>query len=149
MHHGGLERHQRVQRWQQAGDSLRQHGLARARRADQQQVMATGRSQFEREPCAQLPADVGQIGRCGFVEPGRGRGWVGPAATGQCVHDLAQRRGTPHFGRGNDRGLVPRRSGHHCLMFGLAGHHWGDTGEWSDRAVETQLADERHAHVLS
>ena len=48
MDHGGLERDIPLQPGQQAGQPLRQHRLARARRAHQEQMMATGRRRLDR-----------------------------------------------------------------------------------------------------
>ena len=56
------------QRRQQAGQSLGQHGLPRAGRADHEQVMATGRGNLDGAAAERLSAHVGQVGL-----PGGGR----------------------------------------------------------------------------
>ncbi len=63
VHHRGLEQLARRQRRQQAGQALRQHRLARARRADEQQVVAAGRGDLQRALGVLLALDVAQVGR--------------------------------------------------------------------------------------
>ena len=56
-----LERFVERQRRQNARQPARQHRLARAGRADEQQVVAAGRGDLERPPRQRLPAHVGQV----------------------------------------------------------------------------------------
>ena len=52
----------RIERGQEPGQARREHRLARARRADQQQVVRAGRGDLERALGGLLPLDVGQLG---------------------------------------------------------------------------------------
>ena len=51
------------ERWQNRGQTLRQHGFARARRADHQQAVPARRRDFQRQTCRVLPFHVFQIQR--------------------------------------------------------------------------------------
>ena len=62
LHHGNLQRLARVQRRQQAGQALRQHRLARARRPDHQEVVAAGGGDLQRPLGALLALHVLQVG---------------------------------------------------------------------------------------
>ena len=61
-HHGGLERLVRLERRQDAGQARRQHRLARAGRADHQEVMAAGRRDLEHALGGLLALDLGEVG---------------------------------------------------------------------------------------
>ena len=56
---GHFERGGRVEPGQQGGQPFGEHGLARARRAEQQQVMAAGRAELRGPPGGRLAEDVG------------------------------------------------------------------------------------------
>ena len=57
------------------GQPLREHRLARARRADHQQAVRAGRGDGERSLRLLLPAHVGEVGRAGVTAPrARARG---------------------------------------------------------------------------
>jgi hypothetical protein len=99
-HRGRLERLVVGHRRQQPGQPLREHRLAAARRAGQQQPVAAGRGDLQGPARARLAADVGEVGtgrkpRAVFGPPG------GPdridarerPARGDRRPDLAQRRG--------------------------------------------------------
>jgi hypothetical protein len=58
---------------QQAGKALRQHRLARARRAHHQQAVAAGRGDLQRALGAGLALDVGQVGIVRAWRPARAR----------------------------------------------------------------------------
>ena len=68
-HRGDLQRFVFRHRRQHAGQALRQHRLAGARRPDQQQVMAAGRRDLERAPRLRLAAHVGEIRRIAARAP--------------------------------------------------------------------------------
>jgi len=63
MEHRDLQRFGGRERRQQAGQATRKHRLARARRADQQKIMATRRGHFERPAGGFLAFDVGEVGQ--------------------------------------------------------------------------------------
>ena len=72
---------------QQAGEAAGQHGLAGARRADQQQVMAAGGGHLQRAPGGRVTAHVRQVlglstGRSGpaLDEAGSSAGGAGSSA---------------------------------------------------------------------
>ena len=92
VHHGGFERSRAVERRQQPDDALGQHRLAGPGRADEQQVVPTGRRQLERHASTHLAAHVGEVGWRRLVGPVGCRRWIWPPTTGERVHDLAQRR---------------------------------------------------------
>ena len=48
-------------RWQQSGQAIREHGFARARWTKQQDVMSTGRGNFECKARDWLTFDIGQV----------------------------------------------------------------------------------------
>lgn len=72
-----FERFRREQRRQDAGQALRQHRLARARRPDHQQMMVSGSRDFERPLGAFLAFDVLKVA----IDAPDG-GDTRPAATG-------------------------------------------------------------------
>ena len=89
---GGLQRFPIGHRRQDAGKTARQHALARARGADEQQVVTAGRRDFQRPLGARLAAHVDEIG------PLRGtrfrpdsRGGLDAAVSSQVSDDLQQR----------------------------------------------------------
>ena len=55
------------QKWRKnRGEPLRQHGLARSRRADHQQIVTAGRRNLKCTAGAFLPPDIGEVGKaCG------------------------------------------------------------------------------------
>ena len=63
LDHGNLQRLARIQRRQQAGQALRQHRLARAGRADHQQIVSAGGGDLQRALGAFLALHVAQVGR--------------------------------------------------------------------------------------
>ncbi len=81
VHHRGLERQVGREVGQQARQTSGEHRLAGARRTDEQQVVAAGRGDLERQPGQRLPLDVGEVVQFGFDELGRGVGRLGPGDT--------------------------------------------------------------------
>ena len=77
------------------GDAPRHHRLARAGRADEQQVVAAGRRDLEGATRQELTADVGEIGR-GEVRSGQADGGVDVGTSRrrivQALHGLGERR---------------------------------------------------------
>ena len=63
LHHRDLQQFARGERRQDRGQALRQHGFAGAGRAAHQQVVATGRDDFQRALGGVLPLHVAQVGQ--------------------------------------------------------------------------------------
>jgi hypothetical protein len=79
--HADVEHLLGVHRRQDRRQAARQHRLAGARRADEQQVMAAGRGHFERPLGRLLALDVAEVGqRCGIVGDARLRGATAPGS---------------------------------------------------------------------
>jgi hypothetical protein len=142
-----LERLVEAERRQDAGQAPRQHGLAGARRADEQQVMAAGRGDLERAPGRGLAADVGEVEP---VVSGRrgGRGGARPRLGGllQAGHRVGERADGHDVQRIDDRRLAGVRLGQqhggHALAAQPDGHR-EHAARRQDLAVERQLADHR------
>ena len=106
MQHRGLERVVRVERRQQSRKTLRQHALAGARRADEEQAVRACSRDLERALCAGLATHVGQVRRCDreLGQPGAGRELERRAAI-ECVPHLRERRRAGHAGARRDARL--------------------------------------------
>ena len=143
--HGGLQRHLPLQLGQQAGQPLGQHRLARARRAQQEQVMAAGRRRLDRQPGHGVTAHLGQVGLRLGGRSGRRRSRVRPAPpppTSAATSSVSaahrahlcprhQRRPPRSHPRWDDDDVIAER-----------GHERDDAGHPPDRAVQPQLAEE-------
>ena len=141
--HRGLEGQRRGQRRQQTRHPLGEHGLACARRADEQQVVPAGGGDLQRLAGGGLAAHVGQVGDRRFVVDEVVVGLVGPRRDAvEGVDDLAQVRGNSHpAGRDGPR-LAERRPRHDRDQIVEGADHRSDTGDRTQRAVEPELADE-------
>src|ERR1035441_2247090 len=80
MDPGRLQRRGSIEAGEQAGQPVGQHRLPRARRADQQEVVAARRGHLQCPTRQALPPDVGQIG--GVAGPGGRRGGTGRSVAG-------------------------------------------------------------------
>jgi hypothetical protein len=104
---------------QQADQPLREHGLAGAGRADQQQVVATGRRDLQRGAGAALPHHVGQLQRLAD-RADLPRPWLGQRErAGQPMQHVVELLGPEYPQPGDQRRLAQRGAGH---------HHGADTG---------------------
>ena len=101
-HHRGFQRLVGLERRQDAGQAGRQHRLARAGRADHQEIVAAGRGQLEHPLGAFLALDLGKIGIARAVLGDQRLGRGQDLLTAQMVYEGQQRR------RGDD--LRPTRT---------------------------------------
>jgi hypothetical protein len=100
---------------QQAGEALCQHRLARARWADHQQAVATGRRDLQHPLGAGMALDVGQVGIGREIAGGGGRPQAGPAVVldgRRCRCCLVCRRDRGP-GRSRALGRWRQEAGHH------------------------------------
>jgi len=143
MHPRDLERFRVRQRRKEARQPTSQHGLSRTGRPDHQQVVATRRSQLERELRHALPADVLEI-ECRLHPLGAGRRpHHGPRHLTPNVGDQLLERGhRMHPLEFEERHLmgVGRRDDQ-PIRADLVGHGERTTNR-ADRAVEAQFAEE-------
>ena len=135
-------------RRQQGRQPLREHGLARPRRAEQRQVVPAGGGQLDGPPAALLPGDVGEVGRRGLG--GRrhhrsGQQRLGPAGV---RHEPAQRVGRVHrHVRYQARLGRVRQRYHHVAQSGpVRGEDGGQyPTDRPDRTVQSQLPEQDQA----
>jgi hypothetical protein len=99
------------QAWQQADEPLREHRLAGARRADQEDVMPARRRDLQRVPGVVLPDDVGEIGWLGSGAVGDRTGRAQAATALQEGQYLGQALRTVHVDALDHGGLRQRRVG--------------------------------------
>ena len=78
---GDLDRRRRLQRRQDRRQPLGQHRLARARRAEQGQVVPAGRADLHREPRLRLAEHLRQVQLLGHVRSAAGAGPGGGSGT--------------------------------------------------------------------
>ena len=125
---------------QQAHETAGQHGLARAGRSDQQQVMPAGRGDLQRPSSQRLARDVAQVwlsfdrGR----SPGRRR--IGPGrGAGQGFEHLGEPAHRPHPLRRHQlrHGAVSGRHHDRVVVHGI--DEGQRAGNGAHRAVESQL----------
>ena len=130
---------------QQARKAAGEHGLPRAGRPREQDVVAAGRRHLDGDPAHLLAADVGQVGAVARSGSGRLRERRPGRLALQALHQLGQRRRRPHLVAPDEGGLVGALAGHDDR----AGGEGVDEGDhpWHapHRPVEAQLAQEGHA----
>jgi hypothetical protein len=146
--HGGLQQLARRQRRQQARQTLGQHRLARAGRADEQQIVPACRRDLERALGAFLTTHLVQVGHRSvrFQRPGPGRAQhltalemidqADQRARGQHRHLGPGPGGLGTIGLGADQ-PQPHAVGGHCCRQGPADRH--------NPSVEAQLSQRRPA----
>ena len=145
QHRAGFQRLGFGERRQDAGQALRQHGLAGARRTHQQQVVAAHGGDLQRAPRLQLAAHVAQVGAVMDAAIGgraRRRGQILRAA--QPAADLGQGVGHAHVHFRHQRGLGGVRARHHHAAPARprAQQRRQHAGNAAQRAAERQLAEE-------
>ncbi len=159
-HHRGFERFLGGKRRQDAGQARRQHRLARAGRADHQQVVAAGGRHFEHSLGAFLALDLGQVGVVGAVL-GHQRLRHGQGLLAAQMVDQRQQRGRGDDRRPVDVAILVMRGGVEACPRGLAAAHRGadhaqprrlggdrrrqHARHAAERAVERQLAQHHEA----
>jgi hypothetical protein len=144
LHPGGLERRGVVELGQQPGEAFGQHRLARARRADHEEVMSAGCGDLDREAGELMTADVGEIGHRRGLRSDRFVGGTGPGRlSGERVDQFANVRRAPHVAMRHERclGVRPRRN--HHLRIGARVDQRERPRDMAQRAVETEFTDER------
>ena len=133
-------------------DPHRQHGLSRARRPDQKQIVASCGRDLERTLGELLPADFRQIeGRPGRLQKGATR--VDPTRlegdrAADEFYGLAERSDSVNLHAGNQRRLARVRHGKHEPAQAAGGGGIGDrqrSANGLDPSVERELAE---YHVL-
>ena len=133
---------------QQAGEAPGEHRLARARRADQEEVVAAGRRHLERPLGRLLAAHLREVGAAGAGRSPAARhpGRLARSRPQQVVERLGQGvdRDRPHRPQGG--GLAGGRGGQEQLLDAERRGELGDREAAPDRpdgAVETELAGEQ------
>ncbi len=133
-----------AQRRKQTRESGGEHRLARARRPDHQQVVATCGRDLDREPAELVPTDVDEVGaREGRLGVGLGRDGRPRRLAAQHSDELGERRrdadgaavGEPGLGRAVGRHDEPARRHDRS--------EWDDAGHPPEGAVEPELGEER------
>ncbi len=147
MHHRGFQELLRSQGRQQAGQSLRQHRLARSRRPDVEQVVAAGGGDLQGALGVLLAFHLLQVGRAGGVEH-RTRLWLAHhlrAAEVVDQGDQGARRQHRRLARPRRLGTVGFRADQ-AKAHGACGHRRRQgAGHRRDLAVEVQLSNRRPA----
>ncbi len=167
VHGGDLQGLLLGQRWEQRGQSLRQHGLARARRPLQVEVVSPGGGDLQGAPGLVLAGHVGHVevgslvvgqtphARTGQHQPGHQR--IRPTADrvgrllrcrrpGQDGQQLAQAADSDHRHPGDERGLGRGLLGDHDpFVPGVGGgqHRRQHPPDRPHPAVQPQLADDQ------
>ena len=140
MDPGDLQGRLRRQIGQQADKAARQHGLARPRRPDKQQVVRSGRGHLQRPPSQRLARDVGEVRLgLGWSHP-QSRGRVRPGrGARQRVEHLPERPdgADPIAGHQRSHGAVAGRHDHRGVVNGV--DQGQRSGHRPDRAVESEL----------
>ena len=128
---------------QQAHQPAGQHGLARPRRPDQQQVVAPGRGHLQRPSRQRLARDVGEVGiGLGRIQPQSRRRFGPRLVAGQRVEQLPERpdRADPVAGHQFGHRAVAGGHDHRGMVHGV------DQGERAGhrphRAVQSQLTQD-------
>ena len=144
--HRHLERFLRRQRRQQARQPRRQHGLARPRRADHEQVVTTGGGHLQGLAPERLAPHLGQVGGRGGVRAGRRRRQLRPRALPpQRLYQGAQVGSGPGQHPLHQARLLPARGWDHHARLAGGGHQGEQARDPSQRAVQAQLGNERPA----
>ena len=144
-----LERLIEGQRRQDRRHAPGEHGLAAARRANQQQVVPSGRGNLERAAGETLTAHVGEVWLVARRR-GTGRGTrqpVGGRRVVQHPHGFGQGRDRPYAQPCDDSGFrrVRRRQQERRGALGARGHRDRKHAAGSlDRAVEGELPEQHH-----
>ena len=136
-----LERAVRVEVGQEARDAPGEHGLARPRWADQEEVVAPGRRDLGRSNRRPLTADIGEVGVEERVE--EARCWrIRPRALAVEGSDDLLRHRADHPQVRPTGGLLGARRRDHDLGApgGIDQRH--DARDTPQRAVQPELADE-------
>jgi hypothetical protein len=144
VHHRGFQRDGSIERRQQARQSLRQHGLARAGWPHQQQVMTTRSRHLQCGSRCGLAAHVGKVGQGHDVVDEIVVGRFRPGSLGvQGIHQLPQRARNAHGIASHSLCLTGAGAGHHGPHTTTQGrHHGGHTGHTAQAAVEADFAQE-------
>ena len=140
---GSLHRFLIIEIGQDARQPAGQHGLAGARRADEQQVVRAGRGNGQRPLGGSLAADIGQIRRQRATAEGLVFGFGQALLAVQVGTNLQQMLGGQHFATG-EQGFLTVAGRQHQLAPGLPA---GDrdrqrAGDGPQLAGQCQLADE-------
>jgi hypothetical protein len=148
VHRGHLERGRVVQRRQDRGQPLGQHGLAGTRRSEQGEVVRAGGGDLEREPAPVLADHVGEVEVVTLLETvhcGRiGEGDAGPRE----LDDLTELLGAVDLDAGDEAGLgdvVGRHDDAPDTGPGRRQHHRQHAADRADLPVEAEFPDERGA----
>ena len=142
--HRDLERRPGTQRRQQRGQAGGQHRLARARRTEQEQVVATGRRHLDGETGNVLAAHLGQVGRHrARVAPVAAE--AGPATAPHFAAPSPARPPRPPTGptHARQRGFVDARRRDHHTGFAQRGDQRDHPGDTPHRPVETRARPRR------
>ena len=150
VHGSDLQRRLELQWRQQARHALGHHGLARARRAEQEGMVSTGSGHLHRGATADLSGDVEHVERQGRQRRGRGNDragfveWLAAEQGDQTAHG-----GDPvglHPGEQPGLGEVAHRHDHPLEAGPHGGEHcWQDAADRPDPPVEAELPDEHPA----
>ena len=107
--HADLQRRSRIQVRQQARQARGEHGLAGARRSDQQQVVAPGRGDLHRAPGGFHALHVGHVGTGPHLGHASGAGRRQHLGAAEMVDQAQQVGAAPGLRSGRPR--LPRRPG--------------------------------------
>lgn len=142
MDHGRLERLERGQRRQDAGQARGQHRLSRAGRAGQHQVVPSGSGDLQRALGAFLSLDVAQVLQAGFRCHHARHRRRDHRLPREVPHHVHQRAGAQHGAGVDPRGLgAGRARAQQLAVVGGGGHRGGQrTQHRYQRAVQRQLS---------
>ena len=158
MYLGGLEAFAERQRRQDARHAFGEHGLAAARGAYHDGVVAAGGSNLEASLNGLLPLDVGEVifvavERAGELGAGVHDGLFKRALAVEEINDLLQRVGAVDLEVVDDGGLAGVLGGHYdafVLLFSCLDGYGQHTFDGAQRAVEAQLShDDVFVEVVS
>jgi hypothetical protein len=135
-----------AERRKQPGQAFSQHGLARPRGADEQQMMATGGSYLDGQAAERLPYDVGHVGdrlHASLVP----QGWAdrpSPLAS-QDGYQHLQIVHASHVGASDQLGLGRGGRWHDDRSGGQGVDERQNPGDLAQAPIEPQFAQKSHA----
>ncbi len=148
VHGGDLEGLLDRQRRQQPGEPLGEHRLARAGRAEQEQVVPSGGGDLDGGAPGRLPGDVGEVGQRRGVVGRLGHRVVGDRLAAQQGEQLAQRGDPDGVDAGQQAGLGEVGPRHDDPLHPGPGRDQDGRQHPADRAdltVEAELAEQHDA----